>query len=149
VKTEIDRFLKVLTERDAQEDARLQALAAALDDLVAAYNRSQEVETVTPEVEVPKIDRAVFVREASATFPKLAFRYYPTVDPIEDIEQKILLSDGIDDLADIAGDLSEVLWRLENVGSEDAVWYFRFLYSAHWGRHLHNLRLYLFELLHG
>jgi hypothetical protein len=50
------------------------------------------------------------------------------------------------DLAEIASDLSEVLWLFENASHNDAVWDFRFGYQSHWGRHLHEVRTYLHDL---
>jgi hypothetical protein len=66
------------------------------------------------------------------------------VDPTQiNIEQSITAGDAIDDLADIVQDLEEVIWRFENVGSEDGLWHFKSLYRMHWGRHLRELSLYL------
>jgi hypothetical protein len=55
--------------------------------------------------------------------------------------------DPIDDLADIVGDLSHVIWRYENVGPDEALWYFHFHFQAHGGRHLRELSLYLHALM--
>ena len=51
--------------------------------------------------------------------------------------------DAADDLADIVGDLAEVAWRWSNTSEDDARWYFRWSYDAHWGAHLRSLQLYL------
>ena len=51
--------------------------------------------------------------------------------------------DAIDDLADIAKDLIQFMWFLDNVSLSDAIWDFRFGYQSHWGPHLHGLRAYL------
>ena len=69
--------------------------------------------------------------------------YYPVADPTEPLNKEHMVGDAIDDLADIVGDLEEVVWRSENIGSEDAHWYFKFLYRSHWGKHLRELSLYL------
>lgn len=37
----------------------------------------------------------------------------------------------------------EVLWLFENADENDAIWDFRFGYQTHWGRHLHEMRVYL------
>ena len=65
-----------------------------------------------------------------------------------DMDQPIGLGDGISDVAEIGQDLMEVLWLLENVGADDAVWMYRWGYHHHWGGHLHNLRRYLHRLMH-
>ena len=54
-----------------------------------------------------------------------------------------MTGDAIDDLADIAGDLEEVLRRFEHSGKNAGDWYFRMLFEIHWGRHLRELQLYL------
>jgi hypothetical protein len=49
-------------------------------------------------------------------------------------------------LADIVGDLEEVVWRYETLGADDAYWHLRFLFLIHWGQHLRELSLYLHAL---
>jgi hypothetical protein len=87
---------------------------------------------------------------AALRFPELGFYHSPASVPFEAEEDPTLsLGDRIDDVADIAGELMEVVWRWENNGPADAVWYFRFSYEGHWGRHLHDLRRYLHALMFG
>ncbi len=120
-------------------------LAMALDSLVWAYNHSSDVEPETDDVDNPKSDYDLLAKRASEVFPELG--YYCDVDPDENIEQKIGVGNAIDDIADIARDLSEVLWLKQNVSENEAVWMFRFGYESHWGRHLHDLRRYLHVLI--
>jgi hypothetical protein len=81
-------------------------------------------------------------QRASKAFPELG--YYPCVYPGDDPSgDKASLADAADDLADIAGDLVEVLWHFDNSTPEEAVWEYRFGYQHHWGDHLHGLRNYL------
>ena len=59
-----------------------------------------------------------------------------------EIDGNFVLGDAIDDLCDIANDLSEVLWRWEHLGADDAHWYLRLMYM-HWGWHMRELQSFL------
>lgn len=56
------------------------------------------------------------------------------------------MSTAVGDLVEIAADLMEVLWLFDNASENDAIWQFRWGYRHHWGRHLHELRVYLHAL---
>lgn len=133
---EISAFL-ALFEMDAAQDD-IDALVRALDDLVIAYNRSADTFD-DHQIDAPSAPD--FHAAAVRNFPSLGL--YPVMNPQDTLDDKPSLADAHDDIADIARDLSEVLWRLEHVSFEDANWHFRFLYGAHWGAHLHSLRVYL------
>jgi hypothetical protein len=60
----------------------------------------------------------------------------PFSDPTA-VDEKGMVGDAIDDLADIAADLEEVVW------ADDAHWHYKFLFEVHWGMHLRELALYL------
>ncbi|MEP3226591.1 MAG: DUF5063 domain-containing protein [Parasphingorhabdus sp.] len=141
IEASINGFLSLLSGTSKDSDGRLAKLAMALDSLVWAYNHSSDVEPDTDDVDNPQSDYDLLAKRASEVFPELG--YYCDVDPDESIEQKIGVGDAIDDIADIARDLSEVLWLKQNVSENEAVWMFRFGYESHWGRHLHDLRRYL------
>jgi hypothetical protein len=137
----IHAYLELLKDRPDDESVRLDRLAEALDRLVIAYHHTPDTEPEGEGAEAPSVPYEPLAKRAAASFPELG--YYADVDPEEGLDQKIGLADAIDDLADIARDLTEVLWHLENVGVDDAIWVFRFGYRSHWGTHLHRLRLYL------
>ena len=40
-------------------------------------------------------------------------------------------------------DLRAILWRFDHLEQDDAHWWLRFMYRAHWGRHLRDLSVYL------
>jgi len=86
---------------------------------------------------------------AERTFPK--FGFYNTVDEIEDniSGTKILVGDAIDDIADIYGDLKDVLWVAETGFEKEAIYDFVESYKIHWGMHLRELQLYLHRHLNG
>lgn len=73
------------------------------------------------------------------------YGYYAVGDWTEPLGKESVIADAIDDLADIEGDLERTLWRYENVGADDAHWHFRLDYEIHWGRHLKELSLFVFE----
>ena len=55
----------------------------------------------------------------------------------------MVVGDALDDVADIAHDLKEVLGRWESTSEADAIWYLRMGFETHWGKHLRSLQLYL------
>jgi hypothetical protein len=64
-------------------------------------------------------------------------------------ESKVLVGDGIDDIADILLDLKAVLWRFNNTSVDDALWDLKQSFQYHWGLHLRELQLYLHVLANG
>lgn len=138
-------YLELLKDEPGDESVRLNRLAEALDRLVIEYHRAPDVEPDVVDVESPTISYQPLAKRAAASFPELGL--YGDVDPQDGLDQEISLGDAIDDLADIARDLTEVLWHLDNVGVNDAIWMFRFGYQTHWGRHLHDIRRYLHSVM--
>jgi hypothetical protein len=132
------RFLSLLDEGEAPS---VLELAKALDELAIAYHQAPDVEPADDDSDPPREDYRARYPRLGKRFPNLG--YYAVADPTEPINDEPLVGDAIDDLSDIAADLEEVLWRLENVGADDAHWYFRMLFEIHWGRHLRELQLYL------
>jgi hypothetical protein len=57
---------------------------------------------------------------------------------LEEVEGEWL--DGIDDLADIVGDLQEVKWCIKNTSLDDARWYYRHNYHSHFAEHIQSIR---------
>jgi hypothetical protein len=64
-------------------------------------------------------------------------------------ETEVMVGDAIDDIADIAGDLYDISWCWNQNSAEDGLWHFKNGFSSHWGRHLRELQLYLFNLEQG
>ena len=134
-------FLHQLDRNPIDGDAGVRSLALALDRLVAVYFELDEIE---PEggPEPPPKSSGDFHRRASNAFPELGL--YPYADPGGEPGKEVsLVADAIDDIGDIASDLAEVLWYLDNGSVADGLWDFRFGYQHHWGDHLHSLRNYL------
>jgi hypothetical protein len=142
ISSAIRRYLDAL---EGKNGATLHDLAKALDGLVVAYHQTPDVEPDTTDASLaPSVDEATISDAASEAVPDLG--WYALVDPQGGQNQKIGMSIAVSDLAEIASDLSEVLWLFENAGHNDAVWDFRFGYQTHWGRHLHEVRTYLHDL---
>ena len=116
------------------------ALARALDGLAIAYHQTPESEPADVELAPPEQDGSELYRQIAARFPD--YGLYPTVDPLASVDQRTMMGDAIDDLADITRDLREVVWRCVHLGVDDAHWYYR-LHYFHWGRHMRELALYL------
>jgi hypothetical protein len=138
----IRTYLDVLHGKRGRE---LYDLASALDHLVMTYHNTDSVTPDTVEASpAPRVDEKPIIDAASTAFPDLG--WYALVDPEEGQDQEIGMSIAVGDFAEIAADLEEVLWLFENASHNDAVWQFRWGYQFHWGRHLHELRLYLHSL---
>ena len=145
IEAAIKAFLALLERKPDDALEGLGALARAMDELVSCYHSTPDVEPDTLDgPQAPRIDEAALSEKASAAFPDLD--WYAIADPLDGLEQEVGMSIATADLAEIAGDLSEVLWLFENATENDAIWEFRFGYQAHWGRHLHELRPYLHSL---
>lgn len=146
IKSACRGYLELLGSASGEPHERQARLAEALDRLCAAYNETDDIEPDTEEVDSPRADPKPFGEQAAASFPELGF--YPEVDPLAGFKQEISQGWGLDDLTDIAIDLTEVLWLFEQTRVNDAIWTFRWGYQSHWGHHLHDLRRYLHKLLY-
>jgi hypothetical protein len=124
-------FLDILWADPAPND---QALAIALDRLLAATHDVAEGDVEDVSTPSPESDWQALYKEVREHFPD--YGYYAVASPLEAIAEACMTGDVIDDLADITKDLREVLWRGDAFGSDEANWHFRFAYETHWGRHL-------------
>jgi len=131
-------FLRTVAEGVPPTDEQL---ARALDELVVGYHQAPEGSPADDETDPPDSGRPARYAYYAERFPQLGL--YSVADPLNVPDEKPLVSDAIDDLADIASDLEEVIWRSENLGADDAHWHFRRLYTIHWGQHVRELSLYL------
>lgn len=122
----------------------LAKLASYLDELAQIFHETPAGAPTDTSVLAVQPDYKELYSAIGARFPDLGL--YATADPREVVMVKPEVGDAIDDLADIARDLCEVVWRWENNGPDDANCAFRFGYQAHWGRHLHDLRSYIHAL---
>ena len=123
-----------------EDTPTIAALARSLDELAIAYYSTPPGLPDEDASDPP--EPALTYASIGARFPELGF--YGVASPAE-LTGSVMLGDAIDDVLDIARDLSEVIWRFENVGSDDANWHFRLLFQCHWGVHLRDLARYLHE----
>jgi hypothetical protein len=122
---------------------RKDILRAVLDRLAVVYDSVKRAPLREEEKPEPsRIDYDVVRRRFAAAFPDLGL--YDAVPELSkaDGSPEVTAGDALDDLADIAVDLQEVLDRAK-VSVHDAVWEFRFGFEAHWGTHLRWLQVYL------
>jgi hypothetical protein len=122
---------------------RKEALRVVLDRLAIVYDSVRGApfdEAESPEPQ--RIGYDVVRKRFAAAFPDLGL--YDAVTELSKAvsSPEVTAGDALDDLADIAVDLQEVLDRAK-VSIDDAVWEFRFGFDAHWGTHLRWLQLYL------
>lgn len=147
IRSACSAYLALLHEAPADERERQLKLARVFDELSAAYNNTIDIEPDTENVGAPRSGASEFAAMARRSFPELGF--YRLADPLEGFEQKVGQGWALDDLIDIALDLAEVLWLLDQPSrTADAIWQFRWGYENHWGQHLHDLRWYLHRLLY-
>jgi hypothetical protein len=146
----IRNFFALLNSDNTSDDEfdNVRALVCILDDLARAYHFAAyefDEQAQDPPVHEAQLYRAMR-NLAGSKFPVLG--YYSTVDPLEVPASEILTGDALDDIADIACDLQDVLWCLENTSESNALFHFQIRYDSHWGRHLRYLQVYLYEILH-
>lgn len=129
------RFVELATVADTPA---LAALAQSLDELAIAYYDTSPGIPVEYAPNPPK--STITYAQIGSRFPDLG--YYGAALP-GDLTGSASVGDAIDDILDIASDLSEIIWRFDHIGSDDADWHYRLLFQCHWGRHLRDLSRYL------
>ena len=146
-----EEIYKIITEYfDVIEDfysteEREEKLKFKLDQLALAYHFANFEFDETDYTDAPRKDYDELRKIVSKNFPNCS--YYNIAQPtsIKIGEASISVGDAIDDICDIAIDLSEVLWCWENTSVENALWHFQQSYEYHWGHHLRELQLYLLK----
>lgn len=132
---------------DAEVDAptRERNLRLALDRLaLASHFVEGEFDPSAPSPrDVPTTPYEERTQRLGRCFPGLGY-YSTALDSTDLAALKPGVGDAIDDLADIANDLEEVLLRWET-SEVDALWYFKLNFESHWGQHLRALQLHLHE----
>jgi len=137
----IHSFLDVAFGPTAPE---LAALGQALDELALVSHTTPAGAPSDRNIEPPPVDQKATRTRIEARFSALGL--YGVADPLE-LSGEPMVGDAIDDIADIADEVSAIVWRWDNLGPEDACWHFHQTYRVHWGRHLRELQSYLHALL--
>lgn len=130
-------FLSVVWDGDPPADEEVRR---TLDCLVAAYYSTPAGDVTEDVIDPPAKDGAALYKEVADRFPQHGL--YPIADPSADYDDALIMADAIDDLADITGDMREVVWFAEHVSIDDAHFSFR-LHFFHWGQHARGLAYYL------
>jgi hypothetical protein len=90
----------------------------------------------------PGVDYRELRAAVAARFPDLGCYRLPS--PILRLgEGEIEVADAVDDLTEIASALKDVVWCLEHLGLEGALWQFRQGYASHWRERLRGLQFHL------
>lgn len=105
----------------------LQAAAARLPDRFQEEQLSEDS---------PEVDHKEAHQKARLAARKLPFNAYSTVfDALNESAPTSIMTTIEDDLGDICADLMKGLLPYDEGRFSEAVWQWRFLYWAHWGRH--------------
>jgi hypothetical protein len=145
IRVSINDFLDLLENSKGDAQANMHALELALDRLALAYHFAGNV-FVEYQPDPPKQDYERFRKLASVRFPRFGLYNVPSRITDQIMETELQVGDALDDLADIARDLSAVVWCWEHTSEMNALWHFRFGYEQHWGEHLRHLQSYLSAL---
>jgi hypothetical protein len=133
IKNASGEFIAVIEDGAISAEERMQRLRRSLDRLGLLQH---DVNYTFDERDYPDAPPKYYnaIRQlVSSRFPDLGYYNVPS-SVTQDIAQTgIDVGDAIDDIADIAIELHEVLWRFHHTSIDDALWYFEFSYVSHWG----------------
>ncbi|MDH3504840.1 MAG: DUF5063 domain-containing protein [Nitrospirota bacterium] len=150
IKESIESFLSFVKDQKPHDSPLedLKTLSDHLYEILMQGRRIQDkdVETSVEDVEPEKWPYKKRREICTARFSILGMYNLPEHITHQIGETNWLIGDAIDDLADIIGDLQEVLWFYEKAYSNVALWHFSFKYRSHWGYHAENLLWYLHAL---
>ncbi len=124
-------------------------LAHILDELAIRVHDLSGIFIDTESEDEPRLDYQDTYKILTQHFPD--YRYYSTVLDINDPAKtdNLAAGDPLDDLADIAVDLSDVLDVAKKFGEAAGQYAFVDSYHIHWGFHLRQLQVYLHYRLTG
>jgi hypothetical protein len=94
------------------------------------------------DLKAPRQDYNLVRQQLAERFPDLG-NYWITLHHEVSKEGKLAYGDAIDDLADIVGEIAEVLWLKDNASRADALAGLRHRYDMHICNHVVPLRNYL------
>ncbi|MCP4167248.1 MAG: hypothetical protein GY759_15370, partial [Chloroflexi bacterium] len=135
----IGGYLAVVNGESASITDPEAALIPCLDRLAIAANRPIP-DDCGSTVDAPELDYQSLYAEVGSRFKKCGLYQAGSLVLGDD-----LVGDAIDDICDIAIDLSGVKWLFENIGDTEALWMFHWGWHFHWGAHLRSLQWYLLE----
>jgi hypothetical protein len=140
-------FLELLQNGKSDSPIEVESLELALDKLALIHHFVGEIsDDANEDSKVPVRDYARWRDFLAKRFPSLGYYNIPSTISVSVGEAEIHTGDALDDLADIANELSEFVWRWQNNGENDALWHLQYSYQSHWGSHLRSLQMYLHAL---
>ncbi len=145
IKETVVRFVRLIEEGagNAAENERL--LINVLDELALAAGTLEEIFDESVDGEPPRKEYKIDRQLVESRFPEFG-HYNMVLNVIDKVGRpEFGTGDAIDDIADIYGEMKEVLWRWEHNSPDDALWWYKYFYRCHWGLHLRHLQLYLLE----
>jgi hypothetical protein len=145
----ITDYLSLFDGRIESLEAREERLMLALDCLALAYHFADCAFDEANYPDAPERDWEHLYRTAGSLFPNYGYYNVAADISVKIGETSLNVGDAIDDLADIAKDMYEVVWLWQNTSVENALWQLRWGYENHWGDHLRNLQLYVKANSHG
>jgi hypothetical protein len=135
-------FLELLKNENSANS--IGSLEFALDKLALLYHYVGEIPDDEKEYpESSNRDYPEWREIITKRFPHFGFYNIPSTISENIGEAELHTGDAIDDLADIANELSDFVWRWKNNSENNALWHLRFSYEIHWGSHLRSLQMYL------
>ena len=138
------RFLELLRNEKSGAQIEIESLELALDQLALAHHFIGDAINDDNEYpDPPAKDDSQWRELIGKRFQNLGYYNIPIAISTNIGESEMGTGDAIDDLVDIASELSEFVWRWENTSENNALWYLQFTYKTHWGNHLRDLQMYL------
>ncbi len=138
-------FLELL--KNESSNSSIEFLELALDKLALIYHFCTEVPDDENEYSEPlNRDYSEWREIIVKNFPNFGFYNIPNTISEKIGEAKLQTGDAVDNLADIANELSDFVWRWKINGENNALRNFRYSYEIHWGSHLRSLQMYLHAL---
>jgi len=142
----IEGFLSYVYESKPLTDSELNEFIFHLDKLALTMANLEFVFDETEYPDAPEKNYNDTYKTICSRFPMLG--YYNVVANISKniVESEVCVGDAIDDIADIVGDLEQVLWYFRNTSKDNALWHYQESFKRHWGTHLRELQLCLHDI---
>lgn len=134
-------FLELLESADQQ--AKIETLELWLGQLAFLQHFVEDIPSDDKLPALPVRDAAYWTKLIATHFPSLG--NYNTMISAETGDFDLSTGNAIDDLAEIAAEISECVQRWNIYGENQALWYFRVGYQMHWEKRLRNLQRYLYN----
>ena len=146
-----ERFVGWLDRATADESTtvdmrQLHELLGALQTAAARLPAVAPGEAAEPELEYKRCSESTLRSRLPMDAYSVVFNPFE-YDPLEMNPPKPVMATLTDDLSDMHRDLMEglVLYRADRF--QDALWQWRFMYYAHWGRHLSHAQCAIWQYL--